>query len=46
MLDLLRDAFERNLSVNIDFTSVAGKNNSILSRVFLTPPSGDVLAPP
>lgn len=46
MLDLLRDAFERSLSVNIDYTAVSGKNNSILFRVWLTPPSGgDVLAP-
>ena len=36
MLDLLRDAFERNLIVNIDFFQVPGKNNNILFRVWLT----------
>jgi hypothetical protein len=36
MLDLLRDAFERNLTVNIDFFQVPGKNNNILFRVWLT----------
>ena len=36
MLDLLRDAFERNLIVNIDFFQKPGKNNNILFRVWLT----------
>jgi len=36
MLDLLRDAFERNLIVNIDFFQVPGKNNNILFRVWIT----------
>lgn len=36
MLDLLRDAFERNLIVNIDFFQTPGKNNNILFRVWLT----------
>jgi len=38
MFDLLRDAFARNLPVNIDFRQVAGRNNSVLFRVWLTPP--------
>lgn len=36
MLDLLRDAFERNLTVNIDFFQVPGRNNNILFRVWVT----------
>jgi hypothetical protein len=36
MLDLLRDAFERNLIVNIDFSHVPGKENNILFRTWLT----------
>jgi hypothetical protein len=36
MLDLLRDAFERNLIVNIDFFQQPGKNNNILFRTWLS----------
>lgn len=36
MLDLLRDAFERNLIVNIDFFQNPGKKNNILFRTWLT----------
>ena len=36
MFDLLRDAFERNLIVNIDYFQTPGKNNNILFRVWLT----------
>ena len=36
MLDLLRDAFERNLIVTIDFFQQPGKNHSILFRTWLT----------
>lgn len=36
MLDLLRDAFERNLIVNIDIFQRPGKNHHILFRTWLT----------
>ena len=36
MLDLLRDAYERNLIVSTDYFPVPGKNNSILFRVWLS----------
>ena len=36
MLDLLRDAFDRNLIVNIDFFQRPGKTNHILFRTWLT----------
>jgi hypothetical protein len=36
MLDLMRDAFERNLIVNIDFFQNPGKNNNILFRTWLS----------
>ena len=45
MLDLLRDAFERNLAVNFDHLPVAGRNNSILFRVWLTPPPPTTVNP-
>jgi hypothetical protein len=36
MLDLLRDAFERNLIINIDFDRRPGKNHHILFRAWLS----------
>ena len=36
MLDLLRDAFNNNWTVNIDYNSNPGKKNSVLIRVWLT----------
>lgn len=36
MLDLLRDAFNNNWTVNIDYKSNPGKKNSVLIRVWLT----------
>jgi hypothetical protein len=36
MLDLLRDAFERDLIVNIDFFQRPGKTTNILFRTWLT----------
>lgn len=36
MLDLMRDAFERNLIVNIDYFQRPGKTTHILFRTWLT----------
>jgi len=36
MLDLLRDAFNNNWTVNIDYNSNPPKKNSVLIRVWLT----------
>lgn len=36
MLDLLRDAFKNNWTVNIDYYMNPGKKNGILHRVWLT----------
>ena len=36
MLDLLRDAFNHNWTVNIDYDIDPGKNNAVLMRVWLT----------
>jgi hypothetical protein len=36
MLDLLRDAFNHNWTVNIDYEIAAGKNNGKVIRVWLT----------
>jgi hypothetical protein len=40
MLGLLRDGFNHNWVVNIDFDKKPGKNNSVLIRVWLTKPAG------
>lgn len=40
MLGLLRDGFNHNWIVNIDFDKKPGKNNSVLIRVWLTKPVG------
>jgi hypothetical protein len=36
MLDLLRDAFNHNWTVHLDYNSTPGKKNSVLIRVWLT----------
>jgi len=36
MLDLLRDAFNNNWAVTIDYNEVPGRRNSVLFRVWLT----------
>ena len=36
MLDLLRDAFERNQIVSVDYTPIPGRNNFILFRTWLS----------
>jgi hypothetical protein len=44
MLGLLRDGFNHNWIVNIDFDKKPGKNNSVLIRVWLTKsPGGGVI---
>jgi hypothetical protein len=40
MLGLLRDGFNHNWIVNIDFDKKPGRNNSVLIRVWLTKPAG------
>src|SRR5262245_40031075 len=40
MLGLLRDGFNHNWIVNIDFDKKPSKNNSVLIRVWLTKPAG------
>ena len=43
MLALLRDAFNNNWQVSIDYKIDAGKKNGVIIRVWLTKPSGAVI---
>jgi hypothetical protein len=38
MLDLLRDGFDKNWTVNIDADVPTGKNNGVIRRIWLTKP--------
>ena len=39
MLDLLRDAFNNNWTVHIDYETPPGKHNGVIVRVWLTKPA-------
>ncbi|MGC2765608.1 MAG: hypothetical protein WB607_08885 [Candidatus Acidiferrum sp.] len=41
MLDLLREAFSHNDIVTIDYNITPGKNNGVITRVWITKPSPD-----
>ena len=46
MLDLLRDAFDHNWIVHIDYNTPAGKHNGIIVRTWLTKPPSVVVNRP
>jgi hypothetical protein len=45
MLDVLRDAFNNNWIVTIDYEIEPGKNNGVILRVWLTKPPSHVVHP-
>lgn len=45
MLDVLRDAFNNNWIVTIDYEIESGKNNGVIIRVWLTKPPSHVVHP-
>jgi hypothetical protein len=46
MLDILRDGFNHNWTVHIDYEIESGKNNGRIIRVWLTKPVTPVVQPP